>query len=128
MKKRYGFVVFFLFVFFAVSYSQTPIPKTFEFLYVNPCLSGGVVISNKTFNKDIKDCIVRENGKTFVRLLKGSVYIIQIGDKYFYPNGDYCPYGANGRAIYLGDKKWFNTCYSNSLIKIIGYTVIWPPN
>ncbi|HOC96557.1 MAG TPA: hypothetical protein PLM63_02480 [bacterium] len=109
-------------------FAQTHLPAI-QFLYVHPNLEGGIVISNENNYPVINDFTVHVGGKTFVRLVEHSIYIIEKDGKFYYPNGDLCPVGKDGRAIYLGDNKWINTCYQDQdpkNIKKIAYQVIWP--
>lgn len=126
MKK---IVIIFVFIFSSVvAFSQTPIPKTLEFLVVNPVLEGGTIISNENNCPVSQDFSVHAFGRTFVRLVEWSVYIVKLGDKYFYPNGDFCSVGIYGRAVYLGNNIWLNTSYKVPNSKeIIQYKAVWPP-
>lgn len=128
--KRIIVLAFLFAVSFCISSQEvesTPIPKTVQFLFVNPCLKGGMIISNENFKSSLKDTIVRDDGRTMVRLVVGSVYIVKINDKYYYPNGEPCVYGSNGRAAYFGDRKWLHSAYSSgSNAPIEQYFVTWP--
>lgn len=131
MKKIFVLAFFFVvsFCVFSQTFEPTPIPKTMEFLFVNPSLRGGIVISNENIKNNIKDITVKDDGRTSVWLVIGSVYIIKLGDKYFYPNGDECPYCSNGRAAYFGDRKWLNSALPHaSKTPIKQYLVTWPPD
>lgn len=124
-----AFLFVILFSVFSQAFEPTPIPRTMEFLFVNPSLRGGTVISNENIKHNTKNIIVEYDGRTSVWLVVGSVYIIKLDNKYFYPNGDECAYCYDGRAVYFGDRKWLNSAYPHaSKTPIKQYFVTWPPD
>lgn len=110
-------------------YSQTPIPKTINLLYVNPILENGMVIVYNSMFETTNNHTVGKNGTTNVILEQGAGYVISLNGKMYYPNGDECSV-LYAFAIYLGENAWINTADLIALKKaglhFNQYFVLWP--